>query len=84
MIGQRAAQGQGLGTRFASLIHAFAFDQLQLQHLFVSIVAENVPSRRLFERLGYCADSSDDALTISTAVLTRLGAIWRTACGTST
>ena len=30
------------------------------------------------------AESSDDALTISTAVLTRLGAIWRIACGTST
>ena len=30
------------------------------------------------------AESSDEALTISTAVLTKFGAIWRIACGSST
>jgi RimJ/RimL family protein N-acetyltransferase len=58
LIADPAAQGQGLGTRFARLLHAFAFDVLRLQRLYVAIIPENAASRRLFEKLGYRPDDS--------------------------
>ena len=61
LIGERAAQGQGLGTRFATLAHALAFAALPLARLYVSIVAGNVGSLRLFEKLGYRPDDSPAA-----------------------
>jgi RimJ/RimL family protein N-acetyltransferase len=61
MIGARAAQGRGLGTRFALMLHAFAFRHLELERLFVAIVPENKASRRLFEKLGYVTDTSPEA-----------------------
>jgi RimJ/RimL family protein N-acetyltransferase len=56
-----AAKGQGFGTRFASMVHAFAFHQLGLERLRVSIVPANKPSLRLFEKLGYLPDDSPAA-----------------------
>ncbi|HKA87164.1 MAG TPA: GNAT family N-acetyltransferase [Haliangiales bacterium] len=53
MVGARAAQGKGLGTRFALMLHAFAFRVLALGRLYVTIVPKNAASRRLFEKLGY-------------------------------
>jgi RimJ/RimL family protein N-acetyltransferase len=61
MIGARAAQGRGLGTRFATMLHAFAFRALGLRQLVVTIVPGNVASRRLFARLGYREDRSPEA-----------------------
>jgi RimJ/RimL family protein N-acetyltransferase len=74
MIGERSVQGRGIGTRFATLIHAFAYQVLSLETLYVSIIPANSASRRLFEKLGYVADDSrearafadeDDDLTLS-------------------
>ena len=74
LIGDRALQGRGLGTRFATMAHTWAFATLGLARLHVAIVAGNVASTRLFERLGYRRDdgpgaraSADDAddLTMS-------------------
>jgi len=61
LIGDRAAQGQGLGTRFATMAHALAFAALPLGRVYVSIVAGNVGSLRLFEKLGYQPDDSPAA-----------------------
>ena len=61
LIGSRAEQGRGLGTRFATLIHAFAFEAMDLRRLYVSILPTNPGSRRLFEKLGYAPDSSAEA-----------------------
>ena len=61
LVGRRAEQGKGMGTRFATLLHAFAFFGLGLQRLFVSIVPQNVPSQRLFLRLGYVRDDGSAA-----------------------
>lgn len=58
LIADPAAQGQGLGTRFGRLLHAFAFDVLGLRRVYVSIIADNPASRRLFEKLGYRPDDS--------------------------
>ncbi len=53
MVGARSAQGKGLGTRFALMLHAFAFRSLKLGRLLVTIVPHNTASRRMFEKLGY-------------------------------
>ncbi len=58
MIAATAAQGQGLGTRFAVMIHAFGFAQLGLQQIYASVVPANVASRRVFEKMGHVVDDS--------------------------
>src|SRR6185312_2245320 len=58
MIGAPATQGKGLGTKFATMIYAFAFDQLQLATVYASVVPENVASKRVFEKLGCTIDDS--------------------------
>jgi len=75
LIGDRATQGQGLGTRFATMAHALAFASLPLGRVYVSIVAGNVASLRLFEKLGYQPDDgpaaragADDATDVTLSV----------------
>jgi RimJ/RimL family protein N-acetyltransferase len=65
MIGDRALQGRGLGTAFGIMSHALAFRLLDLHHTCVSILPENIASRRLFEKLGYETDNSPDARAIT-------------------
>lgn len=59
LIADPDAQGRGLGTRFAQMVHAFAFDTLGLARVFASVVPANVASRRVFEKLGYALAESD-------------------------
>ncbi len=61
LIAQTASHGQGLGTRFALMAHAFAFASLGLEQLFVTIVPNNAASRRLFTKLGYQVDARPEA-----------------------
>jgi len=61
MIGARDQQGKGLGTRFAQMIHALAFAELGLHHVYASIVPHNAASRRVFEKMGYALDDSATA-----------------------
>ena len=61
MIGARAVQGKGLGTRFALMINAFGFTQLGLHRIYASLVPHNTASRRVFEKLGYTVDDSPEA-----------------------
>jgi RimJ/RimL family protein N-acetyltransferase len=61
LVAARAAQGRGLGTRFALMLHAVAFRALDLERVYVTIVPGNVASRRLFEKLGYGIDDSPEA-----------------------
>jgi RimJ/RimL family protein N-acetyltransferase len=58
MIGAPSAQGKGLGTRFATMIHAFGFATIGLHHIYASIVPSNTASRRVFDKLGYTLDTS--------------------------
>jgi RimJ/RimL family protein N-acetyltransferase len=60
-IAARGQQGRGLGTRFAVMIHAFAFRTLELARMYISLIPVNVASRRLFEKLGYTLDDSPQA-----------------------
>ena len=61
MIAAPSLQGKGLGTKFATMIHAFAFRELGLHHVYASVVPNNIASRRVFEKLGYTLDASPTA-----------------------
>ncbi len=61
MIAAPGQQGKGLGTRFALMVHAFAFRELALRRMYASIVPENTASRRVFEKLGYALDDGAEA-----------------------
>jgi RimJ/RimL family protein N-acetyltransferase len=61
LVAARAAQGKGLGTRFATMIHAFAFQVLALDRVYASVVPANAASRRVFEKLGFTLDTSSAA-----------------------
>jgi RimJ/RimL family protein N-acetyltransferase len=56
LVGERAWHGRGLGTRFATMAHLFAFVALALERVYVSIVAGNAASARMLEKLGYRPD----------------------------
>jgi RimJ/RimL family protein N-acetyltransferase len=61
LIADPAAQGRGLGTRFARMLQLFAFRVLDLERLYVAIIPGNTASLRLFEKLGYTPDDSPAA-----------------------
>lgn len=61
MIAARDQQGKGLGTKFALMVHAFAFATLGLRRVYVSILPENRASRRVFDKLGYTVDEGTEA-----------------------
>jgi RimJ/RimL family protein N-acetyltransferase len=61
MVAAVTAQGRGLGTKIATMIHAFAFTQLQLERVYASIVPANAASLRVFDKLGYVVDTSPAA-----------------------
>ena len=61
MVAAPAAQGKGLGTRVAVMIHAFGFARLGLERIYASIIPHNTASRRVFEKLGYRVDDSPAA-----------------------
>ena len=74
MIGARNLQGRGLGKKFTTMLHAWAFRELQLARVYVTILPANSASLRLFQQLGYGPDGSprardlideDDDVTLS-------------------
>jgi RimJ/RimL family protein N-acetyltransferase len=75
LIAARAAQGKGLGTRFATLLHVFAFRELAVERVYVTFIAENAASRRIFEKIGHAVDDGaharslvDDARDVSMSI----------------
>lgn len=64
MIGARNLQGRGLGRKFTTMLHAWAFRRLGLARVYVTILPANRPSLRLFEQLGYGPDSSPRARSL--------------------
>jgi RimJ/RimL family protein N-acetyltransferase len=67
LIAAPGAQGKGLGTRFAIMLHAVAFTRLDLDRVYASIVPANTASRRVFEKLGYTDDDSPAARAFADA-----------------
>lgn len=58
LIASPSAQGKGLGTRFATMIHAAAFRVLGLERVYASVIPDNAASLRVFAKLGYVADDT--------------------------
>jgi RimJ/RimL family protein N-acetyltransferase len=58
MIAAPNSQGKGLGTRFATMIHAFGFQMLE--RIYASVVPQNTASLRVFAKLGYIVDDSPE------------------------
>jgi RimJ/RimL family protein N-acetyltransferase len=61
LVAARKAQGRGLGTAFARMLHGFAFTSLGLERIYVTILPENAASLRMFDKLGYLRDESPEA-----------------------
>jgi RimJ/RimL family protein N-acetyltransferase len=61
MIAAPHLQGKGLGTAFATMIHAFGFRELGMERIYASVVPHNTASRRVFEKIGYVVDDSESA-----------------------
>jgi len=61
MVASPQTQGRGLGTRFAIMVNAYAFQVLGLDQVYASIIPANVASRRVFEKIGYTIDPSPRA-----------------------
>ena len=61
MVASPSAQGKGLGTRFAIMLHRFAFTELHLERSYASIDLINTGSRRVFEKLGFEVDARAEA-----------------------
>jgi RimJ/RimL family protein N-acetyltransferase len=64
MIGARNLQGRGLGRKFTTMLHAWAFRGLGLRRVYVTILPANRASVRLFEQLGYGPDHSPRARSL--------------------
>jgi RimJ/RimL family protein N-acetyltransferase len=64
MIGARNLQGRGLGRKFTTMLHAWAFRGLGLARVYVTILPANRASLRLFEQLGYGPDDSPRARSL--------------------
>jgi RimJ/RimL family protein N-acetyltransferase len=43
------------------MLHAFGYDVLGLDRIYISVIPANTASRRLFEKLGYRSDDSPEA-----------------------
>jgi RimJ/RimL family protein N-acetyltransferase len=61
LVGPRARQGRGLGTRFSSMALVLAFGPLGLRRVYASVRPENTGSLRMFDKVGYVVDTSSDA-----------------------
>lgn len=62
MVGQRAQQSRGLGTRYAAMLHIAAWRVLQLERVYATVIPANAASRRMLEKLGYQVDLSPRAM----------------------
>jgi RimJ/RimL family protein N-acetyltransferase len=61
MIAMPSAQGKGLGTRFALMVHDFGFREVELRRIYASVSPQNTASLRVFEKLGYTVDNGPAA-----------------------
>jgi RimJ/RimL family protein N-acetyltransferase len=58
LVGPRATQAKGLGTRFSTMVLALAFGPLAMSRIYAAIRPENAGSLRMFEKVGYERDET--------------------------
>jgi RimJ/RimL family protein N-acetyltransferase len=61
MVGARARQAKGFGTRFGTMLLAFGFGRLGLSRIFASVRPENAGSLRMLGKVGLVLDASPEA-----------------------
>ena len=61
LVGPRATQGRGKGTRFTTMALALAFGPLAMARVYASIRPENAGSLRMFAKVGFAVDVSPEA-----------------------
>jgi RimJ/RimL family protein N-acetyltransferase len=61
LVGPRATQARGLGTRFSTMVLVLAFGPLGMSRVYAAIRPENTGSLRMFEKVGYDRDESPAA-----------------------
>ena len=64
-IGVASAIGKGIGTAACRALLRHAFDDLNLQRVYLHVLATNVSARRLYEKVGFTTDAiASDAVFI--------------------
>ena len=61
LVGARARQAKGFGTRFSTMLHALAFGRLGMETVYASVRPENTGSLRMLQKVGYLVDASPAA-----------------------
>ena len=67
LVGHRAQQSRGLGTRYAVMMHAAALRVLGFERIYATVIPTNIASRRMLEKLGYRLDQSPRAASFADA-----------------
>jgi RimJ/RimL family protein N-acetyltransferase len=67
LIGPRAQQSRGLGTRYAAMMHVAALRVLAFERIYATVFPANLASRRMLEKLGYEVDQSPRAASFAEA-----------------
>ncbi len=65
LVGRRAQQNRGLGTRFAAMLHAAAVRVMGFERVYATVIPQNIASRRMLEKLGYQVDQSSRAASFA-------------------
>jgi len=55
-LGDVAARGRGFGTEATRLLLTFGFHDLNLQRIFLHVLADNAPAIRLYEKVGFVTE----------------------------
>lgn len=58
MVGSRASQGAGLGTRFSVMAHALLFRHFGARRIYSAVIPENTGCLRMLAKVGYETDDS--------------------------
>jgi RimJ/RimL family protein N-acetyltransferase len=67
LVGHRAQQSRGLGTRYAAMMHVAALRVLGFERIYAIVIPMNIASRRMLEKLGYQVDQSARAVSFADA-----------------
>jgi RimJ/RimL family protein N-acetyltransferase len=65
LIGHRAQQSRGLGTRYAAMMHVAALRVFSFHRIYGAVIPANIASRRMLEKLGYHVDKSPRAASFA-------------------
>lgn len=63
-IGEESARGKGVGTKSAKLILKYAFEELELEKIFLRVFKDNPGAVRSYEKAGFKKTDRVDTLDI--------------------